>query len=87
MKENILIDKSIDFGARIVKLHRYLIKTKHETVISKQILRSGTSIGANLNEAQYGNSKADFVANDYENGWGQTPRNARFTGFSAISAL
>ena len=47
MKENILIDKSIDFGARIVKLHRYLSKEKHETVLSKQILRSGTSIGAN----------------------------------------
>lgn len=62
MKENILIDKSIDFGARIVKLYRYLVKTKHETVLSKQILRSGTSIGANINEAQYGNSKADFIA-------------------------
>ena len=62
MKDNILIDKSIDFGARIVKLHCYLVKTKHETVLSKQILRSGTSIGANINEAQYGNSKADFVA-------------------------
>lgn len=62
MKENILIDKSIDFGAQIVKLHRYLVKTKHESVLSKQILRSGTSIGANINEAQYGNSKADFIA-------------------------
>ena len=62
MKENILIEKSIDFGARIVKLHSYLIKTKHEAVLSKQILRSGTSIGANINEAQYGNSKADFIA-------------------------
>ena len=62
MKDNILIDKSIDFGARIVKLHRYLVKTKHETVISKQILRSGTCVGANINEAQYGNSKADFIA-------------------------
>lgn len=62
MKYNILIDKSIDFGARIVILHRYLVKTKHETVISKQIVRSGTSIGANINEAQYGNSKADFIA-------------------------
>ena len=62
MKDNILIDKSIDFGARIVKLHRYLVETKYETVISKQILRSGTSIGANINEAQYGNSKADFIA-------------------------
>jgi len=62
MKENVLIEKSIDFGARIVKLHRYLLKTKHEGVLSKQILRSGTSIGANINEAQYGNSKADFIA-------------------------
>jgi len=62
MKENILIEKSIDFGARIVKLHRYLSETKHESIISKQILRSGTSIGANINEAQYGNSKADFIA-------------------------
>ena len=62
LKDNILIEKSIDFGARIVKLHRYLVKEKHETVLSKQILRSGTSIGANINEAQYGNSKADFIA-------------------------
>ncbi len=62
MKENILIEKSIDFGARIVKLHRYLSKTQHESVLSKQVLRSGTSIGANINEAQYGNSKADFIA-------------------------
>ena len=62
MKDNVLIDKSIDFGARIIKLHRYLLKTQHEAVIAKQILRSGTSIGANINEAQYGNSKADFIA-------------------------
>lgn len=61
MKENILIDKSIDFGAQIVKLYRYLVNTKRETVLSKQILRSRTSIGANINEAQYGNSKADFI--------------------------
>ena len=62
MKDNVLVDKSIDFGARIVKLHRYLTKTRHEAVLSNQILRSGTSIGANVNEAQYGNSKADFIA-------------------------
>ena len=62
MKENILIDRSIDFGARIVKLHRYLVREKRETVLSKQILRSGTSIGANINEAQYGQSKADFIS-------------------------
>ena len=53
MKENILIDKSIAFAARIIKLHQYLIKTKKETIISKQIVRSGTSIGANINEANY----------------------------------
>ncbi|MBR3382406.1 MAG: four helix bundle protein [Clostridia bacterium] len=62
MKENVLIEKTIDFGARIVKLHRYLVKEKHETILSKQILRSGTSIGANISEAQYGQSKADFVS-------------------------
>ena len=62
MKENILIDKSIAFAARIIKLHQYLIKTKKEPIISKQIVRSGTSIGANINEANYGQSKADFVS-------------------------
>jgi four helix bundle protein len=62
MKENILIDKSIDFGARIVKLYRYLSKEKHETVLSKQILRSGTSIGANVYEAQYAQSTKDFIS-------------------------
>ena len=62
MKENVLIEKSIEFGARIVRLQRYLVETKHETVLAKQILRSGTSIGANINEAQYGNSRADFIA-------------------------
>ena len=45
-----------------MKLYRYLCKEKHETVISKQIIRSGTSIGANANETVYGVSKAEFVA-------------------------
>ena len=62
MKENLLIDKSIAFAARIVKLHQHLIKNKKETVVSKQIVRSGTSIGANINEANYGQSKADFIS-------------------------
>ena len=62
MRENILIDKSIIFASRIIKLHRYLIKNKKETIISKQIVRSGTSIGANINEANYGQSKVDFIA-------------------------
>jgi len=62
MKENILLDKSLYFAGRIVKLHKYLIKTHKESIISKQLIRSGTSIGANINEANYGISKADFIA-------------------------
>ena len=62
MKENILLDKSLKFAARIVKLHNYLTKEKHENIISKQIIRSATSIGANANEAIYGISKADFIS-------------------------
>ena len=62
MKENVLIDKSIKFAARIVKLQKYLLAEIKESVISKQIIRSGTSIGANINEANYGNSKADFIS-------------------------
>ncbi len=62
MRENILIDKTISFAARIIKLNQYLIKDKKEHIISKQIVRSGTSIGANINEANYGQSKADFIA-------------------------
>lgn len=61
-KENPLLDKSLLFAARIIKLNKYLTKEKHETVISKQILRSATSIGANANEAIYGISKSDFIA-------------------------
>lgn len=57
-----LLDKSLHFAARIVKLCQYLQKDKKETVISKQILRSGTSIGANANEAAYGVSTADFIS-------------------------
>ncbi len=61
-QDSVLLDKSLRFAARIVKLHQYLIKQKRETIISKQIIRSGTSIGANANEAIYGSSKADFIA-------------------------
>ena len=62
MNENPLLEKSLLFAARIVKLYKYLQKEKHETIISKQIIRSGTSIGANANEAAYGVSNADFIA-------------------------
>ena len=61
MRENILVAKSIDFAARIVKLHDFLIRNKKGQTIAKQIIRSGTSIGANINEANYGQSPADFI--------------------------
>ena len=61
MKENIILDKSFNFAVRIVNVYKYLV-TKKEYVLSKQLLRSGTSIGANINEAQAGQSKADFIA-------------------------
>ena len=62
MKKNLPIEKSIEFAAKIVKLNQFLTQNKKETVISKQIVRSGTSIGANINEANYGQSKADFIS-------------------------
>ena len=61
-QNSILLDKSLHFAARILKLHRHLTKEKRETIVSKQIVRSATSIGANANEAIYGSSKADFLA-------------------------
>ena len=62
MAGNALVDKSLLFAGRIVKLHRCLTETKKEFILSKQIIRSGTSIGANINEANYGQSKADFTS-------------------------
>lgn len=61
MKENLLNDKSKDFALRIINLHRYLIGNKKEYVMSNQILRCGTSIGANIAESIYAQSKADFI--------------------------
>ena len=60
--ESVLKQKSLRFAERIVGLYRYLTKEHRETVLSKQILRSGTSIGANITEAIYGSSRKDFVA-------------------------
>lgn len=60
-----LYDKCVSFSVRIVKLTQYLQREKHEYVVSKQICKSGTSIGANLSEAQYGTSKKDFLAKCY----------------------
>lgn len=61
-QDNIILDKSFTFAVRIVKLYKYLCDEKKEYVLSKQLLRSGTSIGANINEAQAGQSKADFIS-------------------------
>ncbi len=61
MKENIVYTKSKTFAVRIVNLYKYLCSEKNEFVMSKQILRSGTSIGANISEAECAVSKADFV--------------------------
>lgn len=61
MKDNILKDQSFLFAIRIVELNRYLQDSKKEWVLSKQILRSGTSIGALVREAEFAQSKADFI--------------------------
>jgi len=61
MKENILKEKSYSFALRIVKMGRFLNEEKKEFVLSKQVLRSGTSIGANIEEANQGQSKSDFI--------------------------
>ncbi len=60
-KENILLNKSEDFATRIIKLYQYLTIDKHETVISKQIYRSGTSIGANIAESEQAQSGLDLI--------------------------
>ncbi len=61
-KENQIAEKSYKFAIRIVKLYQYLCKTQNEYILSKQIVRSGTSIGANIEEAIAGQSRNDFVA-------------------------
>lgn len=61
MKENIVKNKSFDFALRIVKLSKHLTETKREFVLSKQLLRSGTAIGALIRESEQAESKADFI--------------------------
>ncbi len=62
MAENLILDKSKSFAVRIVRLYKYLVEEKREYVLSKQVLRCGTSIGANVHEAVRGQSKQDFRA-------------------------
>lgn len=61
MKENVIKNKSFEFAIRIVKLYQFLCYDKKEFVLSKQLLRSGTSIGAMVREAEHSESKADFI--------------------------
>ena len=60
--DSVIKRKSMDFAKRIVRLYQYLVTQQHENVMSKQILRSGPSIGANIAEAVYGSSRRDFTA-------------------------
>jgi four helix bundle protein len=62
MKGNILQQKSFNFAIRIINAYKYLKDSKKEFVLSKQLLRSGTSIGANIEEALGGQSKSDFIS-------------------------
>ena len=63
--DNVVIDKSLKFAIRIVRLYQYLCSESKEFVMSKQLLRCGTSIGSNINEAQYAVSKGDFLNKMY----------------------
>ena len=60
MKENVVKVKSFAFAVRVVKLYQYLCTEKREFVLSKQLLRSGTSVGAMVREAEHAESKTDF---------------------------
>ncbi len=61
MKQNILKERSFKFALEIIHLYKNLSLNSREYILSKQLLRSGTSIGANIREAEYAQSKADFV--------------------------
>jgi four helix bundle protein len=62
MRENIVLEKSFAFAVRIVNMYKYLTEQKKEYIMSKQLLRCGTSIGANTTEAQRAQSKPDFIS-------------------------
>jgi four helix bundle protein len=61
MKENTVKDKSFAFALRVIKLAKYLENKKREFVLSRQVLRSGTAIGALVREAEHAESRADFI--------------------------
>lgn len=61
MKENVLKEKSFAFAIRVVNLYKFLCKEKNEFVLSKQVLRAGTSVGAMVRESEHAESKSDFI--------------------------
>ncbi|CAN5771211.1 four helix bundle protein [soil metagenome] len=61
-KENLILEKSFNFAIRVIRLYQYLTREHKEFILSKQVLRSGTSIGANVEEAMAASSKRDFIA-------------------------
>jgi len=65
LKKNVILDKTLDFSVRTVNLCKYLRSDKSEYVMSKQLLRCGTSIGANAHEATNGQSNRDFLSKMY----------------------
>ena len=65
VKDNIILDKTMNFAVRIVNLYKFMVNGKCEYTLSKQLLRSGTSIGANVHEAHNAQSKKDFLAKMY----------------------
>ena len=60
--QNVVEEKSFQFAVRVVKLCKYIRSSRHEKILTQQLLKSGTSIGANIAEAQHAQSKADFIA-------------------------
>ncbi len=62
LKNNLIADLTENFALRVIEMYRYLRKEKHEYVISLQVYRSGTSIGANVSESKNAQSKADFIS-------------------------
>ena len=62
MSESIMLNRAKDFAVDIINLCRHIKETKRESVLTNQLLRSGTSIGANIHESKYAHGTADFVA-------------------------
>ena len=61
MRDNVVKNKSFDFAVRIVNLSKYLVEQKREYILSRQVLKSGTAIGALIRESEQAESKADFI--------------------------